>query len=97
MLTWRATHQRSLCTFYTKMDDILTGKRYNTVRNSEKFNLPDSEYADDIAILFPSREDVERCLPPLLAHFLKFGLEIHVTPEKSSKSEVLFVSAPDRT
>ena len=98
MLTWRATHQRSLCTFYSKMDDILTGTRYNTVRNSKKFDLPDSEYADDTAVLFPSREEVERSLPPLLAHFLKFGLEIHVvTPEKSSRSEILFVSAPNRT
>ena len=80
------------------MDDVLTGRRYNTVRNSEEFDLPDSEYADDTAVLFPSREEVESSIPPLLAHFLKFGLEIHVgTPEKSSKSEILFVSAPNRT
>ena len=69
MLTWRATHQRSLCIFHTELDDILTGRRYNTVIKSEKFDLPDSEYADDTAILFPSREEVERSLPPLLAHF----------------------------
>ena len=36
--------------------------------------------------------------PHLLAHVSKFGLEIHVgTPEKSSESVVLFVSAPNRT
>ena len=35
----------------------------------------------------------------MIAHFAKFGLEIHVgtrTPEKDSKSEILFVSAPSK-
>ena len=98
MITWRVTHEQPLCIFYTKMDDVLTERRYNTVRNSEKFTLPDFEYADDTAVLFPSREDVEYSAPHLLAHVSKFDLEIHVgTPEKSSKSIVLFVSAPNRT
>ena len=80
------------------MDDVLTGRRYSTVRNCEKFTLPNSEYADNTAVLFTSRDDVEYSLPFLLAHFLKFGLEIHVgTPEKESKSEILFVSAPNHT
>ena len=37
MLTWRATHQRSLCIFHIELNDILTGRRYNTVIKSEKF------------------------------------------------------------
>ena len=76
---------------------MLTGRRYNTKRDTEKFELPDSEYADDTAVLFPSRESAKLFFPPLLGHFAKFGLEVHVgTNEKPSKSEILFVAAPKR-
>ena len=51
MTTWRNIHKRPLCVFYTKMDDVLTGRRYNS--KGEEFTLPDSEYADDTAVLFP--------------------------------------------
>ena len=96
MISWRTSYPREVCIFYTKMDDILTGRKPST-KNCEQFTLPDSEYADDTAVLFTSRESVEIYLPLLIQHFLKFGLEVHVgTQEKSSKSEILFVSAPNR-
>ena len=97
MTTWRNIHKRPLCVFYTKNDDVLTGRRYNT--KGEEFTLADSEYADDTAVLFPCRESLELYLPLMIAHFAKFGLEIHIgtrTPEKDSKSEILFVSAPSK-
>ena len=96
MISWRTTHTREVCIFHTKFDDILTGRRPST-KKCEQFSLPDSEYADDTGVLFTSRSSVETHLPPLVNHFLRFGLEIHVgTEEKSSKSEILFVAAPNR-
>ena len=96
MVTWRKLHERPLCLYYTKYDDILTGRRYNT--KGEEFSLPDSEYADDTAVLFVSRESLVVTTPLLIAHFARFGLEIHVGhPNKLSKSEILFVAAPEHT
>ena len=95
MITWRNIHKRPLCIINTIMDDVLTGRRYNT--KGEEFTLSDSEYADDTAVLFPCRESLEVYLLP---HFTRFGLEIHIesrNPDKESKSEILFVSAPNRT
>ena len=78
------------------MDDILTGRK-PSAKNCEQFALPDSDYADDTGVLFTSRKSVEIYLPVLIQYFLKFGLEVHVgIQEKSSKSEILFVSAPNR-
>ena len=94
MITWRKLHERPLCLYYTKYDDILTGRRFNT--KGEEFSLPDSEYADDTAVLFVSRESLVVSTPLLIAHFARFGLEIHVGyPDKLSKSEILFVAAPE--
>jgi len=56
---------------------LAAGRRYNT-KSREEFTLPDSEYADDTAILFTSHESLEISLLLLLAHFSNFGLEIHI-------------------
>ena len=97
MLTWHALDNRSLCVFYTKPDFVLTGRSYRA-RGGQKFDLPDSQYADDTAVLFTSRQSLEESTPLLIAHFAKFGLEIHVgRPGKDSKTEILFVSAPKHT
>ena len=96
MISWRKTYDRPVCIFNTKFDDVLTGRRYNTKRGVEEFSLPDSEYADDTAVLFTTRTSAKFFIPLLLNHFARFGLEVHVgTGEKPSKSEVLFVAAPD--
>jgi hypothetical protein len=96
MITWRATHDRPLCVYHTKMDYVLTGRRYNT--RGDEFAVPDTEYADDTAVLFVSRESLEVSVPLMMTHFTRFGMEIHVgTQEKESKSEILFVAAPEHT
>ena len=96
MITWKKVHERPLCLYYTKYDDVLSGRRYNT--KGEEFSLPDSEYADDTAVLFVSRESLVESTPLLIAHFARFGMEIHVgLPDKLSKSEILFVAAPEHT
>ena len=99
MSTWRKSFQRPVCIFLTKEDFKLTGRRFNTV--GIDFEVDDSEYADDTAILFESRNDIIVYSPLLIAHFAKFGMEIHVgdhdKPDKPSKTEVLFVAKPPKS
>ena len=59
-----------------------------------------SEYADDCAIMYPSRAQCEKYVPLIVAHFRVFGLEVHVGERGSaagSKSEVGFFAAAYRT
>lgn len=93
MITWRATHPRPLCIFHSKSDFVLTGRE--SFDQGDEVELPDSEYADDTAVLFTSRECLELSTPLMIEHFARFGMSIHVGNQtKPSKSEVLFVSAP---
>ena len=98
MITWRKAYNRPLCLFHTKEDSTLTGRKYNA--KGTEFSVDDSEYADDTAVLFESRDDVATYSPLLILHFGKFGMEIHVgdrtQPNKPSKTEVLFVSKPPK-
>ena len=95
IITWRKMYDR-LCIFRTKKDFILTGRRSTT--KGIDFSLSDSEYADDTAVLFDSKETLETFSPLLINHFEKIGMEVHVghcdQPNKPPKTEVLFVSAP---
>ena len=57
--------------------------------------MSDSEYADDTAALFCSREDCEKGIPPLIDLFSQFGGEVHVKQPgqtKPSKTVVVFVA-----
>ena len=99
MITWRASYERPLCLYSTKMDDTLTGRRHTA--RGEEFAVTDSEYADDTAVMFPSREDLDDGVPKVIAHFARWGMEIHTgnratTPPKESKTEILFVSKPEK-
>ena len=96
MITWRKLYDRPLCVFRTRNNFCLTGRRINSTGTD--FDFPDSEYADDTAVLYGSRDDVVLYTPLLLlTHFNRFGMEVHVgdilLPDKSSKTEILFVSA----
>ena len=97
MTTWRSSNKRPLCIFRTKMDDKLTGRRFTA--RGEEFAVPDSEYADDTAVLFPTRHDLEDGVPKIMSHFAKWGMEVHsgsraTSPVKESKTEILFVAKP---
>ena len=84
------------CVFRTLPDFVMTGRRVDTA-GAEEFAFDDSEYADDTALLFCSRCDVERQTPALLAHFADWGMEVHAGAlGKGSKSEILFCPAPAR-
>ena len=99
MMSWRKAYDRPLCIFRTKEDFRLTGRRFNAA--GIDFQVDDSEYADDTAVLFESRADIEFYAPLLNLHFRKFGMEIHVgdhnVPDKPSKTEVLFVAKPPKS
>ena len=96
MISWRKMYDRPLCIFRTKKDLILTGHRSTT--KGIDFSLSDSEYADDTAVLFDSRETLETFSPLLINHFEKVRMEVHVghcdQPNKPSTTKVLFVSSP---
>ena len=57
MITWRKCYNRPVCVFRTKNDFVMTGHRPTT--RGENFALEDSEYADNTAILFNSRNALE--------------------------------------
>ena len=79
------------------MSAKLTGRRCTA--RGEEFAVPDSEYADDTAVLFPTRQDLEDGEPKIMSHFAKWGMEVHSgsrasNPVKESKTEILFVAKP---
>ena len=96
MKTWRSTHDYDLCTVRCNADFQLTGRR-PTMKGDLDFGVGDSEYADDTAFAFTSREDCARMTPAVVKHFARWGMEVHVgTDTKGSKSEVLFCAADPR-
>ena len=73
---------------------MLAGRRVDTT-GAEEIVFDDSEYADDTALLFCSRGDVEEQTPALMEHFADWGMEVHAGAQgKDSKSEILFCAAP---
>ena len=99
MKSWREKYDRPVCMFRSAEDYRMTGRRYDS--SGEAYSLDDSEYADDTAVLFVNRASVETYCPLLVNHFNDFGMEIHAgderTPDKESKTKVLFVAAPPST
>ena len=75
METWKVEQKRPLCVFRTKEDFVLTGRSWNST--GEELELPDTEYADDTAVLFTSRQDTDKYGPLLMLHFNRWGLEVH--------------------
>lgn len=55
METWMATSNSELCTFRTRPDFEMTGRRVNT--SGDEFTIADSRYADDTGVAFCSRAD----------------------------------------
>ena len=99
MISWRKLYDRPLCMFKTKNDFCLTGRNVNS--SGTDFDVADSEYADDTAVLYESRNDLVIYTPLWLRHFNRFAMEVHVgdvaLPDKPSKTEILFVSAPPKS
>ena len=73
----------------------MTG-RISTARGDE-FTVGGLEYADDTALPFCSRSDLDEQTPRVVVHFGRWGMEVHEgildssgEVKKDSKSEVLF-------
>lgn len=77
MATWRSEHTYPLCVFRTRRDHVLTGRRSTTGSAADEFSIADSEYADDTALPFCSRTDVEEQTPKVMSHFARWGMEVH--------------------
>ena len=95
MITWRETFDGPVCVFRSKPDFVLTGRSHRAY--GHEFQLTDSEYADDTAVLFISRASLDTGAPHLVQHFGRFGMEVHrgnTRTECPSKSEVLFCPKP---
>ena len=96
IITWRINYGGPLCLFRTKAYFILTSRSYRA-RGAE-FPTHDSEYADDTAIHFESRNCLEAGVPKVISHFARFGMEVHVgntqRSKADSKSEILFFLKP---
>ena len=56
-MTWRKMNLGPVYIFKTKEDFVMTGRSYRAY--GDEFPLTDSEYADDTAALFDSRESLE--------------------------------------
>ena len=95
MMAWRQKTDCPALIFFSRPDDVLTGRQYNA--EGDQFYLNDSEYADDTAVLYDSRSTTEKYSPLLVQHFAEYGMEVHVgddrTPNKIPKTVVLFVAA----
>ena len=95
MITWRKVFAGPVCVFRTKPDFVLTGRSYRAY--GEEFPLTDSEYADDTAAIFVTRQSVDQDVPLLINHFSRWGMEVHtgdLNKDKNSKTEMLFCSKP---
>ena len=95
MKTWRSSNPCDLCTFKYKQDFDLTGRPHKA--DGQELSISDSEYADDTAFVFTSREDTQRMTPKVVNHFARWGMQVHVgKDDKGSKSEILFCAADSR-
>ena len=97
MESWHAEHDYPMCEMRSARDFVLSGRR--PTARGEDFSIPDSEYADDTALPFPTRGVCEEMAPQLFTHFERWGMEVHARAPgatKASKSEVLFCAAPPR-
>ena len=98
METWRSEHTYDLCIFRTRDDFQMTGRQ--PTASGDDFSISDSEYADDTGMPFPSRAVLDEQTPNVVAHFDRWGMEVHSgvkAPDdsvlKESKSEILFCAA----
>jgi len=98
MEAWRAEDTYDLCIFRSRDDYTMTGRQ--PTAHGDDFAIVDSEYADDTALPFASRKDVEEQTPKVLKHFKRWGMEVHEgvkaadgSTAKESKSEILFCAA----
>lgn len=110
MIVWRQRYNAESppkCRFRTREDFVLgsasrgnkrkwtLGGAYAPFKDGvEVVEVSDSEYADDTAVLFPSRAELEKWAPVLIQTFADFGMEVHIKRpgDRKEKTIVLFVA-----
>jgi hypothetical protein len=89
MKTWRSSHHIDLYTFKYRQDFDLYGRRHTT--DGDEYSLSGSEYVDNMAFIFTSREDARSMTPLVVEHFTRWGMNVYVSKnDKESKSQILF-------
>ena len=83
------------CTAKEGEPERLYGERYNRKRGARCFGLPPSLFADDCAVIFDSRDDLQVGMTYMIEHLKRFGLNIHVGKgSTASKTECMFYPKP---
>ena len=65
MLSWYAVSDYPLCVLRSRNDYVLSGRRYNAGSAADDFTVSDSRYADDTAVAFCTRADLNEQTAPL--------------------------------
>ena len=83
------------CTAKEGEPSRLYGEKFNRKRGARSFSLPPSLFADDCAVVFDKREDMEVGMTYMIKHLSRFGLMVHVgRGTTSSKTECMFFPRP---
>ena len=73
----------------------LYGERYDRKRGARSFAMPPSLFADDCAVIFESRDDLQKGMTYMIKHLSRFGLKVHVgMGNTSSKTECMYFPRP---
>ena len=78
--------------FRTRADGVTMGERSGRKRGASTFEHWCSLFADDCALFFNSRSDLEIGASYLYNHLRKFGLQVHVgSGSTASKTEAMYI------
>ena len=81
--------------FRTRADGVTMGERSYRKRGASTFELWASLFADDCALFFNSRADLEIGASYLYNHLRRFGLQVHVgSGNTASKTEAMYFPPP---
>lgn len=75
--TWKLSCDIPFCVFCTKKDYVMTGRRI--IIKGEDFELSDSEYADDTALLFENRYNTQQGSILIYNHSNCSGMDIYTS------------------
>ena len=115
MIIWRKRWSETKpprCTFRTRQDFTLgsgatgdtrrweAGGKTGRCKGVEEFDVVDSEYADDTAVLFTSRAELEKWTPSIVQTFKDMGMEVHIKQpgdKKEAKTVAMYMAVPGST
>ena len=93
-MTWPVAEPQ-FCTAKEGEPARLHGERSTRKRGARCFQLPPSLFADDCAVVFENRNDMEVGMTYMIKHLSRFGLMVHVgRGTTSSKTECMFFPRP---